>query len=48
MSAHEAIIVVLAPLFLIGLWLFLKYSRLGAAIRALLAKTCDAALLIGL
>jgi branched-chain amino acid transport system permease protein len=47
MSAHEAIIVVLAPLFLIGLWLFLKYSRLGAAIRAV-GQNRDAALLIGL
>lgn len=47
MSAHEATIVVLAPLFLVGLWLFLKYSQLGAAIRAV-GQNRDAALLIGL
>jgi branched-chain amino acid transport system permease protein len=47
MSVHQAIIVVLAPLFLVLLWMFLKYSRLGAAIRAA-GQNRDAALLIGL
>jgi branched-chain amino acid transport system permease protein len=47
MSAHQAIIVVVAPTVLVGLWLFLKYSRLGAAIRAV-GQNRDAALLIGL
>ena len=47
MSAHQAIIVVIAPLILVGLWLFLKHSRLGAAIRAV-GQNCEAALLIGL
>jgi len=47
MSVHQAIIVVVAPLVLVALWLFLKYSRLGAAIRAI-GQNRDAALLIGL
>ena len=47
MSTHQAIIVVVAPLVLVGLWLFLKYSRLGAAIRAV-GQNREAALLIGL
>ena len=47
MSVHQAIIVVVAPLVLVALWLFLKYWRLGAAIRAI-GQNRDAALLIGL
>jgi branched-chain amino acid transport system permease protein len=47
MSAHQAIIVVAAPIILVGLWVFLKYSRIGAAIRAV-GQNRDAALLIGL
>jgi branched-chain amino acid transport system permease protein len=47
MSAHEAIIVVVTPIILVGLWVFLKYSRTGAAIRAV-GQNRDAALLIGL
>jgi branched-chain amino acid transport system permease protein len=47
MSAHQAIIVVVTPIVLVGLWVFLKYSRIGAAIRAV-GQNRDAALLIGL
>jgi branched-chain amino acid transport system permease protein len=47
MSAHEGIIVVLTPVILIALWAFLKYSRIGAAIRAV-GQNRDAALLLGL
>ncbi len=47
MSAHQAIIVVVTPIILVGLWVFLKYSRTGAAIRAV-GQNREAALLIGL
>ena len=47
MSAHQAIIVVVAPLVLVGLWIVLKRSRTGAAIRAV-GQNREAALLIGL
>jgi branched-chain amino acid transport system permease protein len=47
MSAHQAIIVVVAPLVLVGLWIVLNYSRIGAAIRAV-GQNREAALLIGL
>lgn len=47
MSAHQAIIVVITPIILVGLWVFLKYSRTGAAIRAV-GQNREAALLIGL
>jgi branched-chain amino acid transport system permease protein len=47
MSAHQAIIVVLAPLVLVGLWIVLKHFRIGAAIRAV-GQNREAALLIGL
>lgn len=33
-SGHEAIIVVLAPLLMIGLWAFLRFTWTGSAIRA--------------
>ena len=45
-SAHEAVIIVLSPAILLALWLFLKMSRLGSAIRAV-GQNRDAALLIG-
>ena len=47
LSAHEAVVVVLSPLLLFGLWIFLRMSRLGAAIRAV-SQNPEAALLIGL
>ena len=47
MSAHQAIIVVVAPLVLVGLWIVLNNSRIGAAIRAV-GQNREAALLIGL
>jgi branched-chain amino acid transport system permease protein len=47
MSAHQAIIVVVAPLVLVGLWIVLKHFRIGAAIRAV-GQNREAALLIGL
>ncbi len=46
-SAQEALIVGLAPAILIGLWLFLKFSRTGKAIRAV-SQNRDAALLAGM
>lgn len=33
-SGHEAIIIVLAPLLMLGLWAFLRYTWTGSAIRA--------------
>ncbi len=33
-SAHEVLIIVIAALTLVGLWLFLKFTRIGSAIRA--------------
>jgi branched-chain amino acid transport system permease protein len=47
MSAHQAIIVVVAPLVLVGLWIVLKHFRIGAAVRAV-GQNREAALLIGL
>jgi branched-chain amino acid transport system permease protein len=46
-SAHEALIILLAPTILLGLWLFLKCARLGTAIRAV-GQNRDAALLMGM
>lgn len=46
-SAQEALIVALAPVVLIGLALFLKYTRYGRAIRAV-GQNRDAATLIGM
>ncbi len=46
-SAHEFVIVILAPLVLFGLWAFLKWTRVGSAIRAV-AQNRDSALLIGI
>lgn len=47
LSAHEAVVITLSPLLLFALWVFLKVSRVGAAIRAVSQNT-EVALLIGL
>jgi len=46
-SAHEAVIVALAPATLLALWLFLHRTRLGAAVRAV-GQNPEAATLMGL
>jgi branched-chain amino acid transport system permease protein len=46
-SMHELIIIILAPLVLIGLWAFLRWTRVGSAIRAV-AQNRDSALLLGI
>jgi branched-chain amino acid transport system permease protein len=46
-SAHEVLIIAIAPVTLIGLWLFLKFTRLGSAIRAV-SQNREAALLMGM
>ena len=46
-SAHEALIVGISPAILIALWLFLKVSRTGRAIRAV-SQNRDSALLAGM
>ncbi len=46
-SAQEALIVGLSPLILLGLWLFLKFSRTGRAIRAV-SQNRESALLAGM
>lgn len=46
-SAQELAIIVVAPLVLVGLWSFLKFTRLGAAIRAV-AQNRESALLLGI
>ncbi len=46
-SSHELLIIVLAPLVLVGLWAFLKWTRPGSAIRAV-AQNQDSALLLGI
>jgi branched-chain amino acid transport system permease protein len=45
-SAHELVIIILAPVLLLGLWFWLKSSRTGTAIRAV-AQNRDSALLVG-
>lgn len=47
LSAHEATIVVVTPLILLGVWLFLGRTRTGAALRAV-AQNHEAAALMGL
>lgn len=46
-SAHEALIIVVAPAVLVALALFLKFSRTGSAIRAV-GQNSEAATLIGI
>lgn len=46
-SIQEALIIVLAPSILVALWLFLKHSTHGQALRAV-GQNRDAALLVGL
>jgi branched-chain amino acid transport system permease protein len=46
-SMHELVIIILAPLLLVGLWAFLKWTRVGSAIRAV-AQNRDTALLLGI
>jgi branched-chain amino acid transport system permease protein len=46
-SMHELVIIILAPLVLIGLWAFLRWTRVGSAIRAV-AQNRDLALLLGI
>lgn len=46
-SLHEFLIVILAPLVLLGLWAFLKWTRPGSAIRAV-GQNRDSALLLGI
>lgn len=46
-SMHELVIIVLAPLVLVGLWAFLKWTRIGSAIRAV-SQNRDSALLLGI
>lgn len=46
-SAHELVVIALAPLILGALWAFLKFTRLGAAIRAV-AQNRESALLLGI
>jgi branched-chain amino acid transport system permease protein len=47
LSAHEAAIVVIAPLILYSVWLFLQRTRTGSALRAI-AQNQEAALLAGI
>lgn len=46
-SAHEATIILIVPFILLGVWLFLQRTRVGAALRAV-SQNQDAALLIGI
>lgn len=46
-SAHEAVIILLSPSVLIAIWLFLKYTMPGAAIRAV-GQNQEAARLMGM
>ncbi len=46
-SAHEVLIIVIAPLTLVLLWLFLKFTRIGSAIRAV-SQNRESALLMGM
>lgn len=46
-TAHEAVIIVLSPVVLLLLWLFLKYTMLGTAIRAV-GQNQESARLMGM
>ena len=46
-SAHEVLIIILAPAILVALWAWLKLSRTGSAIRAV-SQNRDCALLMGM
>lgn len=46
-SAHEVLIIGIAPLTLLALWLFLKFTRTGSAIRAV-SQNRESALLMGM
>lgn len=46
-SAHEVLIIVIAPATLVALWLFLKFTRVGSAIRAV-SQNRESALLMGM
>ena len=46
-SNQEALIALLSPLLILGLWAFLRYTRTGQAVRAV-GQNQDAALLLGL
>lgn len=46
-SAHELVIVILAPLLMVGLWVWLQRTRTGSAIRAV-SQNRDSALLVGI
>lgn len=47
LSAQQAFIIVISPLILAALWAFLRYARLGAAIRAV-AQNRESAMLLGI
>lgn len=46
-SAQEALILVVSPLLILGLWLWLRFSRLGRAVRAV-GQNQEAAQLLGM
>ena len=46
-SAHEVVIIGVAPLTLVALWAFLKFTRTGSAIRAV-SQNRESALLMGM
>ena len=46
-SAHELVIIIVAPIILAALWSFLRFTRLGSAIRAV-AQNRESALLLGI
>lgn len=46
-SAHEVLMIAIAPLTLLALWVFLKFTRIGSAIRAV-SQNQESALLMGM